>query len=191
MKRTTTYAAALLLALATAGAVTLALPQVQPQQAQDTYTIEVWATWEGAAMPNHPADLTIVTSSGTYTAHQLPYPGEPYALEVEGELREWRLDGYWHLASGGISSSTTISAGLQLTGDAPEYRDGRYWQGDNVVDIVDYSRLMEWYGLAEECCDPRLFKQAAVDFSGGGVVDTADFSLLVRNYGRAGYELEP
>ncbi len=67
-----------------------------------------------------------------------------------------------------ISSGTlNVDFGLLRTGDA---------NGDNAVDVVDFSILRSQFGSA----NPQS------DFSGDGAVDVIDFSLFRTNFGRSG-----
>lgn len=68
--------------------------------------------------------------------------------------------------------TTRVLAGLYL-GDI---------DGDNIIDLNDYSALSMAYGSCE--CDPNyLF---AADLNRDGCVDIADYAILSLNFGRAG-----
>lgn len=87
-----------------------------------------------------------------------------------------------------IKGRTTLSAQVQGVNLQPGVNVadfGRLWagdaNGDDAVDIVDFSILRSTFGLAAE----------AADFNGDGWVDIIDFSLLRSNFGKWGALLEP
>jgi hypothetical protein len=65
------------------------------------------------------------------------------------------------------TGTNNVDLGTLVSGDA---------DGDNTVDIVDFSIFRSKFGTST----------AAPDFNGDGLVNIYDFSLLRTNFGRAG-----
>lgn len=171
--------------------------QAHEEAPTDTYTVEIAIEWQADTMGAMPTDIDIRTEAGTEHFHVLQT--SPISVTVSSPPPyEWRAKGLWHLATGGVSETGVISAGLQLSGDAPEYtyNEARcalgpscYLPGDNRVETVDFSRLQAWYGQPQPCCSPDIFRFLAVDFNGDGLVEVIDFGILASHFGMSGYEL--
>ncbi len=71
---------------------------------------------------------------------------------------------------------TVMHFGRLPTGDA---------NGDNLVDIVDFSLLRSVFGASTDCATSTT-PGACADFDATAMVDIVDFSLLRSNFGRVG-----
>ena len=90
-------------------------------------------------------------------------PQQPLSIQVKGSTTLRNVKNNVRLDPG----NNNLSLGTLLAGDS---------NGDNVVDIVDFSIFRSKYGTAS----------AQADLNGNGVVDIFDFSLLRTNFGRSG-----
>lgn len=202
MKRTTTYAAGLLLALATAGAVTLALPRRHVPQDGPTRILVRFEGWVplgcGTRDPiytTQPVRVVVTGTSTVYNREMLPVCGWVDAggtltvtsvltpvLQVEpGEPITYSLKGtFSHLSvSGQGVGGQEIAAPPMLAGDL---------DGDNAVGIGDFSMLKSVFGMRREDAEDWSWFERWLrsDIDGDGVVGVSDFGLLTGNFGRLG-----
>ena len=67
-----------------------------------------------------------------------------------------------------------VSLGIQIEGD---------YNGDNMVDISDYSALLQVFGSLTASLPPA---DQPLDFNQDGVVDIGDYPMVVENAGMIG-----
>ena len=79
--------------------------------------------------------------------------------------------------NGGTYSQSVIDLGVQIEGD---------FNGDNIVDIADYSGVITNIGRLTSDLNPA---EAPLDFNQDGVIDVIDYSLILLNFGKFGEEL--
>lgn len=185
--------------LVLSGAVWAARPSDEEAPA-DTYEVTIHATYQGQGpIGATPVEVDIRTS--TSTAHYDLLAGDTFTVTVlDPPPYDVRVKGFWHLASGGTFDTGDIELGEQRVGDTPEVVEWsgppcpwstcwRYETGDNRIESLDFSRLRRWFGEVRPCCTPDIMYYDACDFDGDGDVGITDFSLMVQNFGLAGYEL--
>jgi hypothetical protein len=179
-------------------------PGVGGEAPSEVYPVTIEAEYQGhthasTGLGMH-TEIEIRNAQGVELAHMMTVRLPPYYLEVsEPPPYLWRNKGLFHLASGGVSETGIISAGVQYAGDIADYVYDPaacpqgiapcIVTGDNVVDVADYSKLRRWFGAERPCCGDDFFRYALADLDGDGIGIT-DFNLLVgpNSWGHSGYE---
>jgi hypothetical protein len=116
---------------------------------------------------------TAATSPGGSFNVLVPTPAT-YNVRVKHRLA---LSQQWNGITFPAGIPVGLNFGLLLTGDS---------NGDDQIDIVDFSLLRSAFGTGQSCGLAVPNPLPCADFDGSGQVDIVDFSLLRSNFGRSG-----